>query len=505
MNTNEQPTNSIPKIDTIIFFASIVVLLLTITPIMFWQAESLQRLTALKIAIEDNFGPIYQLLAIAVLLFTFWIAFSRFGKITLGNNDYNFSYFSWVSMLFCAGVATGILYWGTIEWAYYMDAPPLGLAPNSHAAIEYAATYGMFHWGITGWAFYSLPAVALSYVYYVKKVPRLRLSTACSRLLGKQTEGILGKTIDVFFMVGMLGSAGTSMGLGIPMIAAGFESIFEVPVSFQLKMAVILFCAIIFSISVYLGLGKGIKRLSNFNTIFAFIFLLFVFIIGPTTFIIKMSINSFGIMVQDFIRMITWTDPLTDSRFVEDWSIFYWAWWVAVGPFMGIFITKISGGRTIKEVILGTVICGSLGCALFFGILGNYALDLELTQQLPILEMVRAGQAPQAIIAIIDTLLPGKAILVIFCIMSIFFVATSFDSTSYALASCATQQLEANEDPARWQRLFWAFTLIILPTALMYIGGLEALKIAVLISALPLTIVYVVMGISIYKDLQEHE
>ena len=165
-----------------------------------------------------------------------------------------------------------------------------------------------------------------------------------------------------------------------------------------------------------------------------------------------------------------------DSRFVEDWTIFYWAWWIAVGPFMGIFITKISGGRTIKEMVLGTMFFGSFGCVLFFGILGNYALHLELTEQLPILDMVQTQQTPAAIAAIIDTLLPGKLILLIFGLMSVLFIATSFDSTSYTLASSATKVLETDQDPARWQRLYWAAMLIILPIALMYVGGLDAVS-----------------------------
>ena len=180
------------------------------------------------------------------------------------------------------------------------------------------------------------------------------------------------------------------------------------PDTFGLKIIIIIICAIVFSISVYLGLGKGIKRLSNINTTTALILLGIIFLIGPSAFILKMGVNSIGLMAQNFIRMITWTDPLTDSRFVEDWSIFYWAWWVAVGPFMGIFIAKISGGRTIREVILGTIFFGASGCALFYMILGNYALNLELTGQLAILEMVKAGNAAQAISLIVASLGPRE-------------------------------------------------------------------------------------------------
>lgn len=493
------------KVDRGIFYTSLLILIVFTLPLLLWPIESQVFLNDLKILIEDNVGSFYQLLSLFVLIFVIWVAFSKYGRIVLGKNDYGFSTFSWASMLFCAGVATGILYWGTIEWSYYMESPPLEATPGSHRAIELASTYGMFHWGIIGWAYYCLPAVAIGYVYYVKGIHVLRLSNACSKVLGRHTNTWIGKTIDVLFMVGLLGSTGTSMGLGTPMIAAGVSYISGMANTMTLKLMVIFICAIVFSVSVYLGLGKGIKRLSNLNTITAFVFLTIVFLIGPTAFILKMSVNSFGLMTQEFIRMVTWTDPLTDSRFVEDWTIFYWAWWVAVGPFMGIFIAKISGGRSIRQIILGTIGFGSIGCLIFFGILGNYALNLELTDELPIVETVSQGKPAEAIISVIGTIVPYLNIsIVVFCLMSVIFMATSFDSTSYTLASCATKELPANRDPKRWQRLFWAFALLALPISLMYVGGLESLKIAVLVSAFPLIFIYLILSLSLYKNLKSH-
>jgi len=493
------------RTDKIIFYASLVSLILFIGPVIIWSKSSYEVLLFLKVSIENAFGSIYQVLTFVVLIFVLWLAFSKHGRIRLGKDGYHFNTFSWASMLFCAGVATGILYWGTIEWAYYYESPPFGITPRSELAIEYAATYGMFHWGVAGWAFYCLPAIALSYMYYIKKVPLLRISNSCRGLLGKHADGPPGQLIDILFMVGLLGSTGTSMGLGTPMISAGVETIFGLSDSFSLKVLVILFCASIFSFSVYLGLNRGIKRLSNFNTTAAFIFLAFIFLSGPTIFILKMSLNSFGLMIQNFVRMMTWTDPLTDSRFVEDWSIFYWSWWVAVGPFNGIFITKISGGRSIRQVILGTIFFGSIGCAIFYNILGNYALHLELTGQFLTTQLIHLGKAAHAIPGVIGSLPGGHLTIFFFTLMSVVFMATTFDSTSYALASCATEKLEAHQEPERWHRLFWAFTLLILPLSLIYIGGLESLKLAVLISALPLIVIYVMMGVSLFYSLKGHK
>ena len=493
------------KTDKIIFYTSLAALVFFIAPIFVWSQDSYQALLTLKVYLENTFGSTYQILTFIILIFVLWLALSKHGQIKLGDSDCRFDTFSWASMIFCAGVATGILYWGTIEWAYYYESPPFGIVPRSDLAIEYAATYGLFHWGVAGWAFYCLPAIALSYVYYVKQVPLLRISSSCRGLLGKHADGVVGQIIDVLFMVGLLGSTGTSMGLGTPMIAAGVESVFGFSDSFLLKVLVILFCASIFSFSVYLGLNRGIKRLSNFNTTAAFIFLAFVFIAGPTIFILKMSLNSFGLMVQNFVRMMTWTDPLTDSRFVEDWSVFYWSWWVAVGPFNGIFITKISGGRSIRQVIFGTIFFGSIGCAIFYNILGNFALHLELSGQFLTTTLIHLSRGAHAISGVVGSLPGGHVTLFLFTLMSVVFMATTFDSTSYALASCATKKLETHQEPARWHRLFWAFTLVVLPLSLIYIGGLESLKLAVLISALPLVFVYIMMAVSLFFSLRDHK
>lgn len=489
------------RVDVSIFYGSLALLLIFVAPILVWPEASYTTFLNLKTQTENLFGSIYQLLAIVVLVYVLWLASSKHGKVVFGVNSYNFSDFSWASMLFCAGVATGILYWGIVEWAYYYLSPPFGLEPKSALATQYATIYGAFHWGPVGWAFYALPAVAIGYMYYVMKIPFLRISVACKPVLGRWADGYTGKLIDIFFMVGLLGSSGTSMGIGIPMIASILNAGWGIPDNFLIKIVIILFCAVVFSFSVYFGLGKGIKRLSNLNTSIAIAFLLFVLSAGPTVFILKMGLNNTGLMLGSFIKMLTWTDPLTDSRFVEDWTIFYWAWWVAVGPFMGIFIAKISGGRSIRQIILGTIVYGSLGSLFFFTILSNYALDLELSGVLDVEKLISSGNVSSIVPSVIQSLPIGRLGLAVFSIMSVIFIATSFDSTSYTLAACATRKMPADAEPAKWHRLFWSFVLIALPTALMFIGGLESLKLTVLLSALPLIIVYIILIIALQINL----
>jgi BCCT family betaine/carnitine transporter len=228
-----------------------------------------------------------------------------------------------------------------------------------------------------------------------------------------------------------------------------------------------------------------------------------------------MGTNSIGLMFQNFIRMSTWTDPLTESRFVEDWTVFYWAWWIAVGPFMGIFLAQISRGRTIRQVVLGSLFFGSFGCAVYYIVLGNYALHLETHQIVPIIDTLAQKGAPSAIIAVIASLPLGKVMLFLFCVVSIVFMATTYNSSSYAMASCASSKIRPDQDPARWHRLFWAFALVLLPLTLMFVGDLDSegfkskafdsLKTASLVVSLPLLGVYIMMAISLVKGLKKNK
>lgn len=493
------------EVDWPMFAITLVILLIACVPLAMAPERGAEIINGVYSFVTQNFGVFLLWSSIGFLVFVLFLAFGRYGRVKLGeaNEPPEFSEGSWASMVFCAGVASGLFYWATIEWAYYFDAPPFGLTPGSTEAIEWGATYGMFHWGISGWAIYSLPAVALGYSYFVRRRPVLRLSAACRPLIGDRADGKTGKLIDLLYMVGLLGGAGTSLGLGTPMIASGISRLSGVEVSFKLKLFIMFVCTLMFATSVYFGLKRGIKRLSNINTVGAFVILLFILVAGPTLFIFKMGTNSVGLMLSNLVRMHTWTDPTGNSGFVEKWTIFYWAWWIAYAPFMGLFVARISRGRTIRQVILGMLGYGSLGCWLYYIVLGNYALNLQLTDLLPVTEILKREGAPQAITAVIASLPAGRIVLAAFCVVSTIFLATTLDSASYTLASNASRRLEIGRDPARWHRLFWAFAVGLLPAALMLVGGLKALQTASLVVSLPLLVVEVMMAVSLFKCLRE--
>ena len=282
------------KTDWPIFTTALVTLGAIAGPLMVWPEAGDRLVDTLYSFLTSQLGVVYIWAGTATLGFVLWLGLGRYGRVVLGTPGRapSFSTFSWVSMLFCAGVATGILYWGTIEWAHYYVGPPFGVEPRSAEAIEWAATYGMFHWGPTGWAFYCLPTVAIGHAYYVRRQPHMRVSSACHAVLGRRTDGVVGRLLDTLFIVGVLGAAGTSLGFGTPMIAAGLGRLFGVESSFGLQVGVVGLCAALFSASVYLGLERGIQRLSNVNMALTKTLLLFVLFAGPTLFILKMATNS---------------------------------------------------------------------------------------------------------------------------------------------------------------------------------------------------------------------
>ncbi len=492
------------KVDWPSFSASVVIILAACLSLVLFPESGGEFLIKLYGFISGHFAFLYLAAGVATLLLLLWLAMGRYGKVRLASGDEQpeFGTLSWVAMLFCAGVGAGLMYWAPIEWAYYIDAPPFGLEPGSTSAAEWASTYGIFHWGPTAWAFYCLPTIAIAYPYYRKKVPYLRLSTGCHYFLAGKEDSGAARMIDWLFMIGLLGGAGTSLGFSTPMIAAAVGRVTGWEADFGLQFGVVVVSVVMFATSVWLGLKKGIKRLSDINMWLAFVLLAFVLVVGPTIFLLNTSMNSVGLMAQNFIRMNTWTDAFTNSGFVKNWTIFYWAWWIAYGPFVGLFVARISRGRTLRQVIFGMLVYGSLGGALFYMVFGNFGLYLETTETISITSVLAKDGGPAAIMTILDQLPFGIVVITVFALIALIFSATTYDSASYILASCATRSLSAAEDPVRWHRVFWAVALAVLPLTLMFIGGLKTVQSATLVVSLPLIFVGVLMAVSLLRQLQ---
>ncbi|WP_394127226.1 BCCT family transporter [Vibrio hepatarius] len=508
--------NTFSLIDKPTFFGAIALLLTIVIPLILFPQQGADWIAIAKSFMTDKLGFLYLALGLAAFFFMIYVIFSDMGQIKLGDPDEKpeFATASWAAMLFCGGIGASILYWGCIEWAYYYQSPPFQLEPGSEEAVRWAATYGLFHWGPIAWAIYLIPALPIAYFFYVRKQPVLKVSSALMPVLGEErTKGAAGKIVDILFIFGLLGGAATTLGLAAPLIGEGLNFLFGIPQTTLSQIAVLLVCTAIFAYSSYAGMEKGIKVLSNINFWGAMGLLAFVLFAGPTIFMLETGLDSIGRMLSNFFVMATWAEPFggygtfENTHFPQDWTIFYWAWWLVFAPSMGLFVARISRGRTIKQMVSGSIFFGSLGCFLFFMILGNYGLSLQLSGELDVVGILNTEGATKAIFSMLNALPMGTAVIAVFTILCIIFTATTFDSISYILASVV--QNDVTEEPMRWNRLFWAFTLSFLPTVLMFLGGLSTLQTAAIVGGLPLLGISVMLMISAVRatslDLRHQE
>ena len=493
-----------PSLDKKVFLPTFI-LVIVIGVFLVLKPEQAEILlgNALQI-VTRSFGWLYLVAGVASISVLAWLAVSRYGRVLLGapGESPEFSTPSWIAMMFTAGIGIGITNWAFVEPIFYFQSPPFGIEAGSPEAAEWAHMYGQFHWSMVPWALYALPALPIAYSLYVRKQPFCRISTASSGILRGKSGNWLGIGIDVIVILAIIGAAGTSLGLGLPLVSAFVARCFSLPDTPLLQLGVLAIWTAVFGTSVYLGLDKGIRVLANLNAVIAILFLVFVLVAGPTIFILNMSTNSIGLMFDNLFRISFWMDPIVKSGFPEDWTVFYWGWWIAYAPMVGLFVARISRGRTIREVIVGQVIWGSLGCMTFFAIGGGYSLHLEMNGTLDISSTLNESGIPAAAVAIVGSLPGGTITLFIFTILCLIFLATTLDSTAYVLASVSTRNLTGDGQPARWNRFAWAFALAITAVGLIAAGGLSTVQTSTVIAALPLFPVLVILQLSLLKWLR---
>ncbi|MES0811791.1 BCCT family transporter [Roseibium sp. SCPC15] len=441
------------------------------------------------------------------LIFLIVLAASDAGKIRMGAADQapEFTWSAWGAMVFLAGIASGLVLWGGTEWAYHYAWTPFGIEPKTPEMFTVAQGYGIFHWGPTAWALYCVPAIAMSYIYYVRKKHIYNVSESCRGALGDLVDGPVGSIINYLFIFGILGAAATSLGLGTPMIGGAVASVLGIEPSTYLDVFIILSCTAVFTASSGLGLDQGIKRLSYAGTLISLAIVVYIFVVGPSGFILGLGLDAIGYTVDNYIKMSTWTDSINKSGFPQAWTVFYWAWWVAYAPFMGMFVTRISMGRTIREIVVGMLVFGSAGCTLFYLVLGGYGISLEMQGTLPMVDLVNNDGVAPAIIEMFKTLPMAKLVLVAVAISGIVLLATTFDSAAYVMACASTRELDEGQEPNRGNRLFWCGAIAILPLTLLFLGGLKTMQTASVLVGLPVMLILIFMMITTVKFIREDQ
>ncbi|MBQ4050130.1 MAG: BCCT family transporter [Oscillospiraceae bacterium] len=461
----------------------------------------------------NDLGFAYMLFGLAVVGISLWVALSKYGNVQLGTLEKpRYSTFSWGAMIFTSTMAADILYWALIEWAYYFSERPFAMENMTLAEKQdWASAYPLFHWGVTPWAFYILPAAAYGYMMYVKKRPRQRMSEACRSVIGDRADGILGKVIDLFAVVGLLAATATTFSLTTPLLSAALAKVTGLQDSKGLSIFMLCLIAVVFMLAVWFGM-KGISWLAN-SCVWLFIALLCVFFFfGPTRYIVETGVTAMGHMAQNFLSMSTWMDPLRlsgdgVSGFAQNWTIFYWAYWISWSVATPFFIGKISEGRTIRQTILGAYIAGVSATFMAFIIFGNFGLHQQVTGIADIAGMLSAGVSPsEAILVIFEALPLTKAALVLLLVCMVAFYASTFDALTMVIASYSLKNPKEGEEPGKKLRIFWSVVFILLPVALLFNEStLTLLQSLSICAAFPIMIILCVIIGGFLKDLKEQQ
>ncbi len=448
----------------------------------------------------EHFGWFYVTAVAVFFVLMLYLAFGPMGRLKLGADDSepDFPYISWVAMLFAAGMGIGLMYFGVAEPVQHYVAPP-ETQPETMLAAREAMAITYTHWGLHGWAIYGLVGLALGYFAHRKGLP-LAMRSVFHPLIGDKIYGRWGDLIDIFAICGTLFGIATSLGLGVSQIVSGLNSLFGVPAG-PLTQVVLIFVVVgIATISVLSGVGKGVRRLSELNLVFAVCLMMFILLGGPTLFLIRAYVQNFGLYLDHFIIRSFQLYAYEPRAWLADWTLFYWAWWIAWSPFVGMFIARISRGRTVREFIVSVLTVPTAFTFLWMTVFGNSAMFLDMgIAQGAIADAVRADLST-ALFKFLEyfpmsLLTSGLAI----ALIMVFFV-TSADSGALILANLSAKNTDDDDAPG-WMRVYWAAALALVSSALLVAGGLSALQTATLVAALPFTIILLLTGVGLVRQM----
>src|SRR5215204_4773237 len=503
-----------PRLDPTVFWVAAIVS----AAFVLWGILATDSLAAVFDAVlwnflVPNFGWVFILSSFGFLAFSLYLAFSRYGKVRLGGQDEQpeFRTVSWIAMMFSAGMGIGLMFYGVAEPLSHMSSPPAGTAePGTREAAQVGMEYSYFHWAFHPWAIYAIMVLALAYFCFRKGMPNL-ISTAFYPLLGERVYGPIGKTIDILAIFATLFGSATTLGLGALQINQGLKAVFGIggQNAVGLAIVVIAILTLAFILSAISGVHRGIQWLANTNMVLAVFLLLFLFVLGPTVFILDTFTESLGDYLFNLIPMSFRAGAYSDADFVSSWTVFYWAWWISWAPFVGTFIARISRGRTIREFVFGVILAPSVVSFIWFAILGGTAINLQLTGAADIAETA-ANNQPAALFLTLEQfplfwLMSGITIILV----ALFFVSGA-DAASMVMGMLSSR---GNLHPRAWNIVLWgvftgaAAAICLLAGAIQgsVDAALTALQAVAIASAAPFVLILIGLCFSIMKALRAEQ
>ncbi|SDT30698.1 choline/carnitine/betaine transport [Streptomyces sp. TLI_053] len=497
----DEPAATLP-VDRVVFGIGAVAVLGVVAWGIFAE-DSLGRTSSTALGwVLHNFGWLFVVAADVFLALTVLLAFSRFGRIRLGRDDDEpeFSTLAWVAMMFSAGMGIGLMFYGVGEPLQLFAAPQpgSGLEPQSAAAAQQALEFSLFHWTLHPWAIYAVGGLALAYTTF-RKGRGNRISAAFVPLIGERgADGWPGRAIDLLAVFATVFGSATSLGLGALQVADGLGYVSDVSNTERTQLVIIASLSAAFVLSAFSGVHKGVKWLSTANVVLASLIMLFVFVVGPTVFVLDAIPSSVGGYLSDLLAMSTQTGAFTDESWLGSWTIFYWAWWLSWAPFVGTFIARISRGRTVREFLLGVLLVPSGATVIWFCVMGGTAIRLDSTGAADLVETIPQG-AEASLFEMLRSLPGGTVTSVIAVLLVMTFFITSADSASLVLGSLSSR---GSLHPRTWLVVVWGVLMGGVAAALLLAGGLTALQNATILVALPFVGVMLLLCVALVKELR---
>lgn len=492
--------NQAKQSNNMVFYLSLVLTLVITAIAAIFPAKFGEFAQNALTAISTNFSWAYLLSMFIFVVFALGLAFSKYGKIKLGPDDSKpeFSNSSWFGMLFGAGMGIGLVFWGVAEPISHFVATNTGFEPGSVEAANFAMKASFKHWGFHPWANYSIIGLALAYFQFRKGKPAL-ISSIFTPLIGeKGVNGPIGKLIDIFAVFATVAGVATSLGMGTLQINSGFEQVFGAPNTKVTQIAIIAVITVIFIWTAVSGIDKGIKALGDINLVLAGGLLVLTFIVGPKLEIVQNFTNGFGLYLNDFIHDSLHVEAFGDNSWVNGWTVFYWAWWIAWAPFVGSFIARISKGRTIREFVGGVIAAPALASVVWFSVFGTLGLNLKDEIGMEGLTAIKA--VPE--VGLFETLghYPlGTVLSIVTIVLLCTFFVTSANSATFVLGMLSS---EGDLNPSNGKKILWGLVQSGLATALLLSGGLGALQTISVVAAFPFIVIMLAACVALIKGLK---